>query len=90
MLFFPQAVKRAQVALKERGWDATRLDDCVWHSNRRTFASRLVTAGVDLRTMQELGGWKTASMVSRYAHLASGHLWAAVERLVPPSATGEH
>jgi hypothetical protein len=46
-------------------------------------------AGVDLRTVQELGGWKTASMVSRYAHLAPGHLSAAVERLVAPSATGE-
>jgi site-specific recombinase XerD len=39
-------------------------------------------AGVDLRTVQELGGWKTLSMVQRYAHLAPSHLQAAVERLV--------
>lgn len=86
VLFFPQAVHRAQTALKEQGRDASRLDGYVWHSNRHTFASRLVMAGVDLRTVQELGGWKTASMVGRYAHLAPGHLTAAVERLVSPSA----
>ena len=58
-------------------------------SNRHTFASLLVMAGVDRRTVQELGGWKTASMVSRYAHLAPAHLSAAVERLTAPGATGE-
>ena len=46
-------------------------------------------AGVDLRTVQELGGWKTPSMVARYAHLAPDHLRAAVERLVPVAAGGE-
>jgi site-specific recombinase XerD len=80
--FFPQAVRRAQAMLRAEARDDTRLDGYVWHSNRHTFASRLVMAGVDLRTVQELGGWKTASMVARYAHLAPGHLAAAVERLV--------
>jgi site-specific recombinase XerD len=42
--------------------------------------------GVDLRTVQELGGWKALSMVQRYAHLAPSHLQAAVERLAPQSA----
>jgi Phage integrase family len=41
-------------------------------------------AGVDLRTVQELGGWKTLAMVQRYAHLAPAHLHQAVERLVSP------
>ena len=43
-------------------------------------------AGVDLRTVQELGGWKTLGMVQRYARLAPSHLQAAVERLVPSNA----
>jgi integrase len=90
VLFFPQAVERAQTTLKEQGRDSTRLDGYVWHCNRHTFASRLVMAGVDLRTVQELGGWKTASMVSRYAHLAPGHLSAAVERLVSSSRKGSN
>jgi hypothetical protein len=40
-------------------------------------------AGIDLRTVAELGGWKTLSMVQRYAHLAPAHLESAVARLVP-------
>jgi integrase len=52
-----------------------------WHSLRHTFASRLIMAGVDLRTAQELMGHKTISMTCRYAHLAPSHKLAAVERL---------
>lgn len=37
--------------------------------------------GVDLYTVQWAGGWKTAIMVQRYAHLSSDHMRAAVERL---------
>ena len=51
------------------------------HCNRHTFASRLVMAGVDRLSVQKLGGWRTLSMVQRYAHLAPDHLRAAVERL---------
>jgi hypothetical protein len=38
--------------------------------------------GVDLLTLKELGGWKTLSMVQRYAHLSPGHQRQAIERLV--------
>ena len=58
------------------------MDGVTWHALRHTFASRLVAAGVDLRTVQELEGWKTLSMVQRYAHLSPGHLAAAVEKIV--------
>jgi site-specific recombinase XerD len=37
------------------------------HTLRHTFASRLVMAGVDLRTVQELGGWSSLDLVQRYA-----------------------
>jgi site-specific recombinase XerC len=47
-----------------------KLSDFTWHCLRHTFASRLVMAGVDLRTVQELMGLKTIQMTVRYAHLA--------------------
>lgn len=58
------------------------LTDYMWHCNRHTFASRLVMAGVDLRTVGELLGRQTAQMTLRYAHLAPSHTANAVDRLV--------
>ena len=55
-----------------------------WHCLRHTFASRLVMAGVDIRTVQELLGHKTIGMTVRYSHLAPKHTLAAVERLDAP------
>jgi len=82
---FVRSIGVAQSTLRATGHDeeAARLDGVTWHALRHTFASRLVSAGVDLRTVQELGGWQTLSMVQRYAHLSPGHLVAAVERIVP-------
>ncbi len=51
------------------------------HVLRYTFASRLVMAGVDLRTVQELTGHKSISMTMRYAHLSPDHTRAAMETL---------
>jgi integrase len=62
-----------------------------WHCLRHTFASRLVMAGVDLRTVQELLGHKNITMTVRYSHLSPTHTLAAVERLtgvIPEAATG--
>jgi integrase len=64
-------------ACKEAG-----VKDFTWHSLRHTFASRLVMAGVDLRTVQELMGHRTITTTMRYAHLAPAHQAEAVERLV--------
>jgi site-specific recombinase XerD len=80
---FAAAVTQAHAKLRADGRDPARLDGLTWHGLRHTFASRLVMAGVDLRTVAELGGWQTLAMVQRYAHLAPAHLDAAVARLVP-------
>ena len=62
------------------------LENFTWHCLRHTFASRLVMAGVDIRTVQELMGHKTIAMTVRYAHLAPKHTLSAVERLDAPQA----
>lgn len=56
-------------------------EDVTWHVFRHTFISRLVMAGVDLRTTAELAGHKQIAMTMRYAHLAPSHKINAVEML---------
>lgn len=67
--WFEKAVSKAGIA------------DFTWHDLRHTFASRLVMAGVDIRTVAALMGHKMIQMTMRYAHLASEHKLVAVERL---------
>lgn len=62
------------------------LEDYTWHCNRHTFASRLVMAGVDIRTVAALMGHATIQMTMRYAHLAPEQEQMAVDRLVPSEA----
>jgi hypothetical protein len=45
-------------------------------------------AGVDLRTIQELGSWKTLAMVERYSHLSRDHKRAAIEKIADNFTTG--
>lgn len=52
-----------------------------WHDLRHTWASELALSGATDRQIQELGGWKQASMVSRYAHLRREHLLDVLERV---------
>ena len=58
-----------------------KVDNFVWHDLRHTFASRLVMADVDLRSVQELLGHRTIITTQRYAHLSPDHQKANVEKL---------
>jgi hypothetical protein len=47
-------------------------------------------AGVDLRTVQEYGGWADLSLVQRYSHLSVTHKTNAIERIVGEFHNGIH
>lgn len=56
-----------------------------WHDLRHTWASWAVMSGVRLEALQRMGGWATAQMVQRYAHLSSEHLAEDAARIKPIS-----
>lgn len=60
----PNFKRHWQPAVKAAGLTAFR-----FHDLRHTFASRLVARGVSSYIVQQAGGWRTASMMQRYAHL---------------------
>jgi site-specific recombinase XerD len=41
----------------------------------------MVMAGVDLKTVQEYGGWSDLSLVQRYSHLSASHKAKAIETI---------
>jgi integrase len=45
-----------------------------FHDLRHTWASWQVQSGTPIQIVMEAGGWKSLTMVLRYAHLAPGHL----------------
>lgn len=79
---FESANTRAwRLALKRAGIENFR-----WHDLRHTWATWLRQAGIPTHELQRLGGWKTAAMVERYAHVAPENLAYAASRLNPTFA----
>ena len=80
--------KAWQLALQRSGITEFR-----WHDLRHTWASWHAQAGTPLHVLQELGGWESAEMVRKYAHLSTVHLTEYVDRvsslrLVAPAGEG--
>ncbi|MDP3702747.1 MAG: tyrosine-type recombinase/integrase [Hylemonella sp.] len=70
------STKAWRSALKRAGIEKFR-----WHDLRHTFATWHREAGTPTYELQRLGGWKTQSMVERYAHVAPGGLLLAANCL---------
>lgn len=51
------------------------------HDWRHDWAGRMVMAGVDLLTVQKLGGWKSIKMVERYATFSKEHEINAINKI---------
>ena len=58
-----------------------------WHDLRHVWATWHVMAGTTMAELQELGAWKLALMVKRYAHFAPEQLRAAAAKLATFSST---
>ena len=67
-------------ALQKMGLEGFR-----FHDLRHTWASWHVQAGTPLNALQELGGWSSAEMVRRYAHLGANHLANYANNILEPS-----
>ena len=75
-----------------RAWRAALkacgIDDFRWHDLRHTWASWLRQNDVLTWVLQELGGWKSESMVRRYAHMSVKHLAPYADQLTFPVTVG--
>lgn len=75
---FPKEDGTPHTWLPSKMWAETLeeagLEDVRWHDLRHTWASLMRQSGVSLADLQEMGGWKSAKMVQRYAHLNVNHL----------------
>jgi site-specific recombinase XerD len=70
-----------KLVMKDAVQEKKALADVTWHTFRHTYISRLIMAGVDIRTVQDLAGHKSIQMTMRYAHLSPDHKLDAVDRL---------
>jgi integrase len=71
-------------ALKKAG-----IRDFRWHDLRHTWATWLRQADVPTWVLQELGGWKSETMVRRYAHLSVKHLQPYADQLIMPDTVAK-
>lgn len=55
------------------------IQDFTPHDCRHTWATWHYRANRDLTALMELGGWKSASMVMRYAHVNTSHLASSID-----------
>lgn len=55
-----------------------------FHCLRHTGASRMLAAGVDIKTVMEIGGWKNLHMLQRYLHPTDETKQQAVEAIGRP------
>ncbi len=63
---------------------ACGIEDFRWHDLRHTWATWLRQNDVPTWVLQELRGWKSESMVRRYAHMSVKHLQPYADQLILP------
>jgi integrase len=79
--FRGKAIRQVSTKAWYAALDRAGIADFRWHDLRHTWASWHVQGGTPLFALQDLGGWESAEMVRRYAHLAADHLAPWADRL---------
>jgi integrase len=65
------------------------IKDFRWHDLRHTWATWLRQADVPTWVLQELGGWKSETMVRRYARISVKHLQPYADQLIMPDTAAK-
>jgi integrase len=68
---------------------AAGIRDFRWHDLRHTWATWLRQADVPTWVLAELGGWKSETMVRRYAHISVKHLAPYADQLIMPDTAAK-
>jgi integrase len=76
-----EPIEQVSTRAWRRALERAGIADFRWHDLRHTFATWHRQAGTPTHELQRLGGWKTGSMVERYAHVAPEALQRAASRL---------
>lgn len=82
---FQTSTKAWRKALERAGIENFR-----WHDLRHTWASWHAQGGTPMHVLQKLGGWATAAMVQRYAHLGMDDLKRYAEQVRIQEVVGSY
>lgn len=61
--------------------ERAEIENFRWHDLRHTWATWQREQGTPTHELQRLGGWRSQSMVERYAHVGQSYLQAAAKRM---------
>lgn len=98
--YFPTYAKQAQCVRAIRMFEAAcerakiplvrKTGGVSFHCLRHTGASRMLAAGVDVKTVMEIGGWKNLAVMQRYLHPTDERKQAAVNLIAAKKSKGRN
>lgn len=80
-------IKQVSTKAWKKAKERAGIKDFRFHDLRHTWASHHVQNGTPLYALQEAGGWKSPSMVRRYAHLSAMDFAEHAEKIGTKSGT---
>ena len=78
--FHRRPLKSMNTKAWKKGLNRAGIENFRWHDLRHVWATWHVMAGTTLGELQELGAWKSETMVKRYSHFAPEQLRRAADR----------